>query len=242
MLKLMIIRAAALSFWTAAGGRGRFGEPVDVERAATSSLPVAVHRVPNLTSASLVDVLKNFGIATTDAGTDRALRGFLIADVGVALILIDNNDPIPEQRVTIAHEIAHFLLHYDAPRRHALSLFGDRILPVLDRTRPATRSELFSAALRDVPIAPFRHALLRSRHGATGRVAVMEAEADEFALELLAPYELLRKMASNVEAISSRFGIPEDCAIRLVEKACTATTTIGVESLFGIGTKQSRRS
>jgi hypothetical protein len=235
MVKRATIRTTALSFWTAAGGRGQFGEPVDLERAAISSLPLAVHRVANLTSASIASVLAKLGIDPFEAGVDRAFRGFLMADVGVALILIDSNDPIAEQRMTLAHEIAHFLLHYDAPRRRAIAVFGSRILAVLDRTRPASRSELFSSALRDVPIAPFRHALERTTTGATGQAGVMETEADELALELLAPHDLVRAMNAEVEAISARFGIPEDCVTRLLTYGRTRTTTIGVEALFGIG-------
>ena len=242
MVKRTTIRATALSFWTTAGGRGQFGEPVDLERAAISSLPLAVHRVADLTSASLTAVLARFGIDAFETEADRAFRGFLVADVGVAIVLIDGNDPVADQRLTLAHEIAHYLLHYDAPRRRAIAVFGSRILAVLDRTRPASRSELFSSALRDVPIAPFRHALVRSSSGATGQAGVMETEADELALELLAPHDLVRAMDSDVAAISSRFGIPNDCATRLLACDHDVTTTIGVEALFGIGNKQARRS
>jgi hypothetical protein len=234
MVTRATIRATALSLWTAAGGRGQFGEPVDLERAAVTALPLAVHRVADLNASSLMRTLARFGIQPFESGDERALRGFLVADVGVALILIDSNDPVSEQRVTLAHEIAHFLLHYVAPRRQAITAFGSRILAVLDRTRPASRSELFSSALRDVPIAPFRHAMVRHAGRADGQVTAMETEADELALELLAPRDLVRWMQSNAEAIATRFGIPEHSARRLVAHGEDVTTTIGVEGLFGI--------
>lgn len=234
MVTRVSIRTIALSLWTAAGGRGQFGEPVDLERAAVIALPLAVHRVANLNTSSLTDILARFGIQTFDGGDHRALRGFLVADGGVALILIDSNDPVSEQRMTLAHEIAHFLLHYDAPRRRAIVAFGSRILAVLDRTRPASRSELFSSALRGVPIAPFRHAMVRHASRAMGHAAMMETEADELALELLAPNDLVRGMDADVDAIAKRFGIPEHGAARLVDYGKDVTTTIGVEGLFGI--------
>jgi hypothetical protein len=62
----------------------------------------------------------------------------------------------------------------------------------------------------------------------------MEIEADELALELLAPYELVRAMPADSARVASRFGIPERSAIRLVERSPDVATTIGVEGIFGI--------
>jgi Zn-dependent peptidase ImmA (M78 family) len=67
-----------------------------------------------------------------------------------------------------------------------------------------------------------------------GQAAVMEIEADELALELLAPYEFVRTMSADSARVASRFGIPERVAMRLVEKSPSVVTTIGVEGIFGI--------
>ena len=234
MIPRSAIRTAATAFWTAAGGRHAFGTPVDLEGAAVRSLPVAFHRVPNLNTTAVTEVLARFGIDAFGTGPSRFLRGCLVADVGVGIVLIDSSDPVEEQRLTVAHEVAHFLLHYMAPRQRAISLFGPNVIPVLGRIRRVSRSELFASALRGVPIMPYRHAMVRDAERPTGVAAVMEAEADELALELLAPHDLVRSLPADPDALAFRFGIPRHAASRLVEGQVGVVTTIGVEGLFGI--------
>jgi hypothetical protein len=105
---------------------------------------------------------------------------------------------------------------------------------VLDRTRSPSPSELFSSALRAVPIRPFRHAMGRDGNRPLGQAEVMEIEADELALELLAPHELVRSIAADAAKLASRFGIPEHAAIRLFENGGNVVTTMGVEGIFGV--------
>jgi len=228
------IRATAASFWSSAGGRHFFGLPIDLERAVVRTLPLAIHRISNLSTAVVSEFLRHLRVEEFETGTSRDLRGCLIADVGVGLILIEADDPTDEQRLTLAHEAAHFLLHYLIPRNRAIVALGTRITPMLDRTRAATKSELFSSALRAVPIAPYRHAMLRNASGTFGEAGVMEAEADEMALELLAPHDLVHAGTGDVAGIASRFGIPLDAAARLVGASDGSVTTIGVQALFGI--------
>lgn len=234
MITRSTVRAAASGFWSLAGGRSLYGEPIDLERAVVRSLPVAVHRVAGLSTRGVTGVLERFGIQALEVGPDRDLRGCLVADVGVGLIFVDANDLLDEQRLTVAHEAAHFLLHYMAPRQRALAAFGPNIVPVLERTRSPSPSELFSSALRAVPIRPFRHAMDRDGDLPVGQATVMEIEADELALELLAPCEVVRTMTSDAARVASRFGIPERVAMRLVEQSPSVVTTIGVEGIFGI--------
>lgn len=234
MISRATIRSTASMFWSSAGGRSSFGEPVDLERAIVRTLPIAIHRVPSLSTHAVTDILASFGIQAFETGPSRDLRGCLVADVGVGFILVDGNDPIDEQRMTLAHETAHFLLHYAAPRQRAVSVFGPHIIPVLDRTRSVSRSELFSAALRAVPIMPFRHAMSRDGNRPMGQIAVMEMEADELALELLVPHEVVRPINADAATIASRFHIPETAAMRLVAYRGEVVTSIGIEGLFGI--------
>lgn len=97
MISRASIRSTASLFWSSAGGRSSFGEPVDLECAIVRTLPIAVHRVPGLSTLAVTDILANFGIQAFETGPDRDLRGCLIADVGVGFILVDRSDPIDEQ-------------------------------------------------------------------------------------------------------------------------------------------------
>ena len=199
------------------------------------ALPLAVHRSPNLSTTDVNRLLVNLGCQPLQSGPDRALRGCMVADVGVGLVLVDGADAEDEQRLTIAHETAHFVLHYLRPREQAAAALGSKIIPVLDRTRSATRAELFSAALRDVPIAPFRHAMVRSPGPLSGRVLIMEAEADELALEILVSREMLKGIApATAEVVAKRFHIPVGVAARLSKPRSNTRSHSGVTQLFGI--------
>ena len=80
---------------------------------------------------------------------------------------------------------------------------------------------------------PFRHAMVRQPGDApTGTAAVMEAEADELALELLAPGDLVRSLPTDRDALACRFGIPRHAVSRLVDGNVGVVTTIGVEGIF----------
>lgn len=234
MLSRAAIRAAAETFWRAAGGRSLYGSPPDLERAARRSLPLAFHRVPGLTT---LHVAAHAGLrlrSGAQIGRARPLRGCLIADAGVGLVLLDAVDALDEQRLTAAHEVAHFLLHYRAPRERALAAFGEGILAVLDRTRSPTRAEMLSAALRDVPIEPYQHAMVRSGPRLLGRAAVMEAEADDLAIELIAPWEEVRAVPDpTAQSLANKFGLPPQPAARLAGMATRPKVSSGVVPLFG---------
>jgi len=236
MLTRATIRSTASKFWAAAGGRETYGTPVKIERAIVCTLPIAIHKVSGLTTAHIASILGRIG-ATFDIEREvRPLRGCLVADVGVGFVLVDGDDPEDEQRLTIAHEVAHFLLHYLSIREAVLSGLGRHLIAVLDRTRPPTQAELFSSALRDIPLGPFRHAIVRDGPRPHGRVATMEAEADDLAIELLVPWQLIRASETlEPQLIASRFGIPLSVATRLATMAIKSTTELGVTGLFGRG-------
>jgi hypothetical protein len=229
------IRSSAETFWAAAGGRAAYGSPVRIASAVVHALPIAIHRVAGLTTHHIGSILARAGALISIQGDPRPLRGCLVADVGVGLMLVDDEDSKDEQRLTVAHETAHFLLHYLALRDAALTGLGRHVIAVLDRTRSPTQPELFSSALRDLPLSPFRHALARNGVHPSGRAATMEAEADDLAIELLAPWALIRSLNSpDAATISSRFGLPLAVATRLVSMAARPTTEVGVTRLFGI--------
>jgi hypothetical protein len=235
MLTRAAIRSAAESFWAAAGGRELYGRPVKIDRAVVRTLSVAIHHIPALTTEDIASILGRVNASIPLDEVARPLRGCLVADAGVGFILVDSDDPEDEQRLTIAHEVAHFLLHYIALRNAALAGLGHHLIAVLDRTRSPTKAELLSSALRDLPLGPFRHAMVRNGSRPRGVVATMEAEADDLAIELLAPWRLVRSLESQkAEAIAGHFGIPLTIAARLASMAASSTTELGVTSLFGM--------
>lgn len=235
MLTRAAIGSAAETFWSAAGGRAAYGSPARLDRAVMRTLPIAIHCIPALTTAHIASILGRVGATIAIEGAARPLRGCLIADVGVGFILVDSEDSEDEQRLTIAHETAHFLLHYLALRNAALTGLGRHLIAVLDRTRAPTQAELLSSALRALPLGPLRHAIVRNGAQPRGRVATMEAEADDLAIELLAPWRLVRTLQNpDADTIATRFGIPVTIATRLASMAVSPTTELGVTGLFGI--------
>ncbi len=226
-------QAIAEAFWKSAGGRARFGCPPEIERAAARILPVAVHRVRGLHTGMITELLARMRANPWFDGSPRMLRGCLIADVGRALILVDEDDPEDEQRMTVAHELSHLLLHYFKPREEALTAFGAGIIAVLNRTRPPTLGERLSSVLRDVPIEPFRHAMDRAGVHHARAVSAMEDEADDLAVELLAPWRELRTLRSAAPGtLREKFGLPAPVAARLAGMMKAPGTTSGVLDLF----------
>lgn len=221
------------AFWGKAGGRARFGSPADVQRAAPRVLPVAIRRIQDLSTDAVACLLARIGAIPWADVSPRPLRGCLVADAGKALVLIDADDPEDEQRMTIAHEVAHLLLHYLKPREDAVTAFGPSIVAVLDRTRPPTVGERLSSALRNVPIEPYQHAMNRSA-AHRPEVDAMEDEADDLAVELLAPWRELQAMRGAAPGdLRQRFGLPAPVAARLAVLITPSRTSSGVLGLFG---------
>lgn len=233
MIRAAAIEAAAQRFWHAAGGRPASDGPIDIAAAVPRALPAGVLEVPGLTTAHVAALLDRIGAAPWRNASPRQLRGCVVAQAGLAMILVRADDNDDERRFTVAHEAAHLELHYLAPRRRALDAFGPRITAVLDGTRPASRAEAFSAALRDIDVAPFQHAMERSGKGLSGGVSAMEDEADELALELLAPRHVVEELSSpSPGEIRARFGIPAKLAAALTTEINRPAPTMGVLGLF----------
>jgi hypothetical protein len=224
---------AAAAFWRQAGGRTAFGSPVDIASAAAAALPVSIIGIPSLDTSAIGRISARAGRPWT-VGNPRPLRGCLLADAGVGLVFVDSEDAEDEQRFTVAHEVAHFILHYLDPRERALVALGAGVAAVLDRLRPPTTGERLSAALRDVPIEPFRHAMergLRGRHAS--QVERIEAEADDLAVELIAPWrELTSGDTMEPGAIRERFGLPPQAAARLAALVAPSRISKGVLGIF----------
>lgn len=233
MLTQPEIEAAAAAFWARARGRPTARSPVDLERAVARALPLAVCKLPEVTAARVAERLRRMGAVSWEDHDDRPLRACLFADTGHGIVFLDGTDPEDEQRFSLAHEVAHFLLHYEAPRHAAEVALGHGIVAVLDRRRPPTLAERFSAALAAVPIEPYRHAI--ARHGArTGRSREMEDEADSLALEILVHREDARRLGRDAEEVLVRdFGLPRGVARWAAARDAPPPTPLGVVHLFG---------
>lgn len=204
--KIWVTNLAA-RFWAAVGEVPSF--PRDL-RTVLHWLP-ALHvvEVPNLTLTLAGECLARHGIRCPKPTEDRALAGCFAGDRGIGVILLDPTLPLDELRFTTAHEVAHYLRDYDAPRRKVGARLGLRTIEVLDGDRPATPDERLAGVLRDVQIGPHTHFLDRDRHGRVPTREAREAEeaADRLAFELLAPFAELGTDATPAQLVSY-FGLP----------------------------------
>lgn len=204
--------------------------PRDLISMVPLTLPLGIVSVAGLTTASLRSWLDHRRIAHGIDGPPRKLHGALCAMAGRGLLFLDGSDDAAEQRFTVAHEAAHFILEHLLPRLDALEVFGEPILAVLDGERPPSPEESVSAILNRVPIGVHVHLMRRTRIGTipTWEIEKREQRADRLALELIAPAKdatlELRKLASSASSsnalgahragvvLSHRFGLPLQAA------------------------------
>lgn len=173
-------------FWAEVGTVEPY--PRRLHRATARALELSVMFLPRLRLDAVREWLSRVGIPCPCDERDRPLRACLVARCGCGIVFIDGSDSEEEQRFSLAHELAHFLRHYWAPRRKAIQRLGDPITEVFDGFRPPTSAEEIGALLAEVPIGFHTHFLGRQDGSALSEaIAVIEAEADQLAFELLAP-------------------------------------------------------
>jgi Zn-dependent peptidase ImmA (M78 family) len=199
-------------FWQAAGGADSF--PRRLEPALLWALPVAIVKLPRLRIGSARTWLQSRATDLEIDIADRRLRACLVAHRGVGIVFVDGTDPDDEQQLSLAHEVAHFLVDYLEPRERVVSHLGPTITEVLDGLRPPSRAERIDGVLNGVPLGIHRHFLTRDgSHMSIGR----ESRADRVALELLAPRtEVMRRMRGSGSRderhchslLMSDFGLP----------------------------------
>jgi hypothetical protein len=203
----------AARFWAEVGTPPPF--PRDLRAVLHWLRCVHVHEVPHLTLASAAPHFARHGIPCPAPAEDRALAGCFGGHCGIGAILLDSTLERTELLFTLAHEVAHYLRDYDAPRRKVESRLGPRALDVLDGLRSATADERLAGVLRGVPIGCHTHFLDRDRRGRALTAAAREAEdaADRLAFELLAPFAALNPDTTTNRAVltarlTSDFGLP----------------------------------
>lgn len=231
------LETAAERFWTAADRPEPF--PRNLEDAIALALPVMVARLPRLGLFSAERWLSQYSprfiwSAPERGGRgDRRLRACLVADDENGCILLDAADPPDEQRYSLAHEVAHFILDYQQPRQLAQRRLGGAALAVLDGRRPASDSERIEAALAGVTLGAHLHLMERGPTGVeAAAIARAEADADRLALQLLAPEDhalavlpttgcFAERLTGGTAALIATFGLPAAVAAPFARRLIT---------------------
>lgn len=204
--------ADAAAFWKAAGDK-REPFPRDLRKPVLRSFPVAIIQLPRLSLGDASRWLRQRGVDRQLDGHDRLVRGCLLADRGHAFIFVDGSLESEDERITLAHETAHYWLHYQKPRSTAIAALGETIIEALDGDRALSPSEKFSAVMRNVPIGTYQHTLDRGHDGLPSALTLaMEREADLLGFELLAPSGKVRSDSAPgqdcIELLCTCFGFP----------------------------------
>lgn len=181
----------ARELWAGTGLQDTF--PRNIEQAVALTLPLALVKLPVLTTQLIGQWLQRRRIhIQPHVPLDRHdLCGCLVAHRGHGFVFVCGADEPEEQRFTLAHEVAHFLVDYLWPRRQVIHALGDAITDVLDGLRPATPAERAAAILSHVHVGAHLHLLPRRDTEGNPDVLIAQAEnrADQLALELVAPQE-----------------------------------------------------
>ena len=222
------ISRMAEDFWRLVGRPEPF--PRVLESSVAWALPLAIVKLPRLSIFELINWLEQREISISFQAADRRLRACLVARNGRGFVFLDGADVQDEQRFSLAHEIAHFLLDYLEPRQRTRATLGEPALEVFDGKRVPTTEERLSAILRDAELTPFLHLMDRSPSGEITAAEVLEREnrATRLALELLAPWNVAMATIggqihewSNESAVDKAksilietFGLPDNVAER----------------------------
>lgn len=222
------LRELAGAFWARAPEAARRYR--DVEAAAPWAALLAVVSLPELTLGDVRGWMRSRDVPVVGGDDDLRLHGFLVAWRGIGVAFYDGTIDPDVRRFTLAHEIGHFLLDYELPRRRVLRDAPD-LLEVVDGVRPVNASDRAHAVLAGVPVGVHTHPF-----GADGEGVEAEDEASRFALELLAPWDELLDVVRNASGgrtyrqrlrgathvVSLRFRIPDWAARARTRQALDA--------------------
>lgn len=201
MIEAWLIDAAD-RFWDAAGPPPPL--PRDLRRVVSYGLPVACVALPQLSVRRVEAWFRQRGAPYQFLCADRSLCGCVVAARGSGIIFVCSDDAPAQQRFTVAHEIAHYLLDYLQPRQEAIDLLGPSIVAVLDGDRAPSPTERVHAVLAHVKLGVYIDLLARDQQ-LQPYVVRSEAQADRLALELLAPIELVANDLATFPAQVSPF-------------------------------------
>ena len=174
--------------------------PRSIEQAIALQLPVTVVKLPVVTVQAVGRWLRCHHDTPHFPPYRRDLMGCLYAACGHGFIFVCGADEPEEQRFTLAHDTAHFLVDYWWPRLRVIQALGTSITDVLDGRRRASIAERASAILAKVRVGPHYHLLPRQNGEGDIHIACVEDRADELGLELVAPRTLVVKMMRAMPA------------------------------------------
>jgi len=218
----------AREFWKGTGIASAF--PRDIEKGVALKLPLAVVKLPRVTVPAVRRWLDERRLRARVPNDHRELMGCLVAYRGLGIIFVCGADPTDEQRLTVAHETAHFLRDYLLPRHDVLETLGDRIAEVLDGKRPPIPAERANAILSHIQLGPHVHLFPRMGidEDSDPTVAAAESRADGLGIELVAPRKRVFNFLRVVSAARQRqeeiladlaehFGLPAHVFERFVQ-------------------------
>jgi hypothetical protein len=216
---------ASEEFWRLAGDPLPY--PRDLKPILSHRFPAFWVALPHLSVSAVERWLERKRRSYHFMCRDRSLYGCIVVTKEQAVIFLDSLASEEEQRFTLFHEVAHYLLDYRIPRRCAVERFGAAIADVLDGDRPPTPEERVDALLSRMPLGSYHNLLPRSERGGSDQGPNLRAEeqADGLALELIAPAaevekhlsaKGLRSARDKREAVrsllQSDFGLPSSIA------------------------------
>jgi Zn-dependent peptidase ImmA (M78 family) len=209
----------AHAFWAGTGLQDTF--PRDIERAIAMKLPLTLVKLPQLNTKTIGQWLERRCILTPLPLDPRDLFGSLVAYRGYGIIFVCGADDQAEQRLTVAHEVAHFLVDYLLPRQQVIRALGEHMTEILDGLRKATPAERASAILSHLHLGAHTHLLPRpGQDEDEGGVAAVEDRAERLARELVAPQERVHALLQDLStratvgsedacsALAAYFGLP----------------------------------
>ncbi len=205
--------ALAREFWAGTGLSKVF--PRMIEQAIALKLPLALVKLPLLNGHVVEKWLERRRVTVPFLSDNRDFLGCLVAYRGHGIIFICGTDDLEEQRLTVAHEVAHFLVDYVWPRQQVIQVLGEHISDVLDGLRTATPAERAAAILSHVHLGAHLHVLPRPDADEESDPVVAHAEdrADQLALELVAPRACIVSLLHNVPADEAAHSIAAGAAL-----------------------------
>lgn len=190
-------------FWLSAGASEDF--PRTLERPLALALPVALVKLPHLRLKDVEHWLRARSVPFSFNCQSRAMRGCLVAFAGQGVIFVDGADHADEQRVSVAHEIAHFLVDYWVPRKRAVVRFGSQILEAFDGQRALTISERLAGILQGATLGVHTDLMERGPSSDFERTWRIESRADRLGMALLAPPDdVLSRLGSSAPDYRTR--------------------------------------
>lgn len=182
-------------FWRLCGEEELF--PRSLERHIALAVPLTIVKLPKLRIAGVESWLVRRGVPVCFGCEDRSLRGCLVANRGQGVVFVDGADPEDERRLTLAHELAHFLADYWLPRLIAVKSLGAGITNVLDGLRPATVLERVQSTFVSASLHVNLNFMERRDGVGDVRLWNTESRADRVALALLAPANAVLSRVPN---------------------------------------------